>query len=64
LPQALAGVSTVALLFHFVRRSFGSVAGLIVALVMAISRSNNLDMTLAPANVYEREIALELAVGT
>ncbi len=37
LPQALAGVASVALLFQVVRRSFGAVAGLIAALMMALT---------------------------
>nr|MDQ6921820.1 glycosyltransferase family 39 protein [Candidatus Dormibacteraeota bacterium] len=37
LPEALAGVITVALLFDAVRRSFGAVAGLVSALVMALT---------------------------
>lgn len=53
LPQALAGVLAVALVFHLVRRSFGPPVGLLAALIMAItptgvviSRDNNLDMLL------------------
>ena len=53
LPQALAGVLCVALLYHLVRRAFGLVAGLIAALVLAItpvsvatSRNNTMDMLL------------------
>jgi 4-amino-4-deoxy-L-arabinose transferase-like glycosyltransferase len=59
LPQALAGVITVVLVFHLVRRSFGPGAGLISALAMAttpiavaISRSNNLDMMLVMVVVF------------
>src|SRR5207237_6253689 len=36
-PQALAGVATVVVLFQGVRRSFGPVAGLIAAVVMALT---------------------------
>src|SRR5271165_2136997 len=50
LPQAIAGVLAVALLFHMVRRRFGDVAGLVSALMLAImpvsvvvSRDNNVD---------------------
>jgi 4-amino-4-deoxy-L-arabinose transferase-like glycosyltransferase len=50
LPQALAGVLSVALLYHLVRRSFGPVAGLLAALALALtpisvatSRHNNLE---------------------
>jgi 4-amino-4-deoxy-L-arabinose transferase-like glycosyltransferase len=53
LPQALAGVLSVALLYHLVRRAFGPVAGLIAALVLAVtpivvvtSRNNTADMLL------------------
>jgi 4-amino-4-deoxy-L-arabinose transferase-like glycosyltransferase len=53
LPQALMGVATVLLLFAVVRRSFGPVAGLVAALVMAttpvavlIFRYNNPDALL------------------
>src|SRR4051794_39190849 len=51
LPQALAGILCVALLYHLVSRTFGPVAGLIAALVMAVtpivvvtSRNNTADM--------------------
>ena len=37
LPEAIAGVLAVALIFHLVRRIFGPLAGLIAALVLAIS---------------------------
>jgi len=50
LPQALAGVASVALLYLLVRRPFGGVAGLIAAFLLAITpiavavdRSNNTD---------------------
>jgi 4-amino-4-deoxy-L-arabinose transferase-like glycosyltransferase len=50
LPQALAGVLCVALLYHLVARSFGPVAGLLAALTLALSpisvatnRHNNLE---------------------
>src|SRR5919199_3041126 len=53
LPQALAGVLCVALLYHLVRRPFGPVAGLLAALVLtltpivvATSRNNTMDMLL------------------
>src|SRR5215213_7170693 len=53
LPQALAGVLSVALLYHLVSRSFGPVAGLLAALVLALtpisvatSRHNNLESLL------------------
>src|SRR3954467_11791982 len=50
LPQALAGVLSVALLYYLVRRAFGPVAGLVAALVLAVTpvavgveRTNNAD---------------------
>jgi 4-amino-4-deoxy-L-arabinose transferase-like glycosyltransferase len=53
MPQALAGVATVVVLFQAVRRSFGPVAGLIAAVVMALTpvavlmfRFNNPDAVL------------------
>ena len=51
LPQAIAGVLSVALVYHLVRRTFGPVAGLLSALVLAVtpifvatSRNNTMDM--------------------
>jgi 4-amino-4-deoxy-L-arabinose transferase-like glycosyltransferase len=53
LPQALAGVLSVLLLYHLVRRHFGVVAGLLAALALAVSpisvvtnRNNTIDSTL------------------
>jgi 4-amino-4-deoxy-L-arabinose transferase-like glycosyltransferase len=53
LPQAIAGILTVGILFATVRRSFGPVAGLIAALVLALTpaavlmfRFNNPDAVL------------------
>lgn len=53
LPQALAGVLSVLLLYHLLRRHFGVVAGLLAALALAISpisvvtnRNNTIDSTL------------------
>ncbi|HSO93069.1 MAG TPA: glycosyltransferase family 39 protein [Candidatus Dormibacteraeota bacterium] len=37
LPQAIAGIASVALLFSVVRRSFGAIAGVIAALMMALT---------------------------
>ncbi|MBA3474252.1 MAG: glycosyltransferase family 39 protein [Rubrobacter sp.] len=37
LPQAIAGVLSVAVLYHLVRRSFGPVAGLLAALALAVT---------------------------
>jgi 4-amino-4-deoxy-L-arabinose transferase-like glycosyltransferase len=54
LPQALAGVASVALLWHLVRGAFGAAAALAAALALALTpvtlavdRSNNLDAWLA-----------------
>ncbi len=53
LPQILAGILSVMVLFHLVRRSFGTVAGLLAALILAITpvtiavdRNNTIDSTL------------------
>lgn len=56
LPQALAGVLSVLLLYYLVRRHFGIVAGLLAALALAVSpisvvtnRNETIDSTLALA---------------
>ncbi len=56
LPQALAGIAAVALLYWLVRRHFGEVAGLLAALALALSpisvvtnRNNTIDSTLTLA---------------
>src|SRR3954452_7018819 len=53
LPQAVAGILCVAVLYHLLSRTFGVVAGLIGALVLAVtpisvatSRNNTMDMLL------------------
>src|SRR5919199_2533136 len=53
LPQALAGILSVALLYYLVRRAFGPVAGLLAALALAVTpisvavqRNNNVDALL------------------
>lgn len=53
LPQALAGVLSVALLFHLARRNFGPTAGVVAALVLAVTpisiaanRNNTMDSQL------------------
>jgi 4-amino-4-deoxy-L-arabinose transferase-like glycosyltransferase len=53
LPQALAGVFAVLILYHLVRRHFGITAGILAALALAISpisvitnRNNTIDSTL------------------
>jgi 4-amino-4-deoxy-L-arabinose transferase-like glycosyltransferase len=53
LPQVIAGVLSVALLYHLVRRTWGEVAGLLSALALALTpisvvanRTNNLDSLL------------------
>ena len=60
LPQALAGVLSVLLLYHLVRRHFGVVAGLLAALALAItpiSVVTNRDVTI------DSTLALFLLVG-
>jgi len=53
LPQILAGIFSVIVLYHLVKRSFGTVAGLVAALALAITpvviatdRNNTMDSTL------------------
>ncbi len=53
LPEALAGVLSVALLYHLVRRAFGATAGLVAALALAVTpisvvtnRNNTIDSLL------------------
>jgi 4-amino-4-deoxy-L-arabinose transferase-like glycosyltransferase len=53
LPEIIAGILSVVLVYHLVRRSFGEVAGLLAALVLAITpvviatdRNNTIDSTL------------------
>src|SRR5438105_3868908 len=53
LPEALAGLASVALVFYLVRRVFGSLAGVIAAfavaltpIAVAIDRTNNMDSLL------------------
>src|SRR5215212_2822022 len=53
LPQAIAGVLSVALIYNLVRRPFGAVAGLVAALALTLtpiivstSRNNTMDMLL------------------
>jgi 4-amino-4-deoxy-L-arabinose transferase-like glycosyltransferase len=54
LPQALAGIGAVLLLYYLIKRHFGVVAGLLAALALAITpisvvtnRNNTIDSTLA-----------------
>jgi len=54
LPQAVAGVLSVAVLYYLVRRHFGAIAALLAALALALSpisvvtnRNNTIDSTLA-----------------
>ena len=56
LPEALAGVISVGLIYHIVKRSFGSIAGLISAVCLAVtpifvadSRNNTIDNLLIVA---------------
>lgn len=53
LPECLAAVATVAIIYHIVRRHFGNIAGLVSALVLAlspifivVSKTNNTDSVL------------------
>src|SRR3990172_3885495 len=53
LPQAIAGVLSVVLLYHLVRRSFGPAAGILAALILALTpisvaadRNNTMDSLL------------------
>jgi 4-amino-4-deoxy-L-arabinose transferase-like glycosyltransferase len=53
LPQIVAGLLSIIVLYHLVRRSFGTVAGLLAALAMAVTpvavavdRNNTIDSTL------------------
>jgi 4-amino-4-deoxy-L-arabinose transferase-like glycosyltransferase len=70
LPQAVAGVLSVGLVYHLVRRSFGPVAGLLAALTLALTpisvalnRHNNLESLLVLA-VLLAAWAFVLAVET
>jgi 4-amino-4-deoxy-L-arabinose transferase-like glycosyltransferase len=77
LPQALAGVGSVAIVYRLVRRPFGAAAGLIAALLLAITpvmaaidRSNNTDSWLvfflllaAWAALRGRGLALVMAMA-
>lgn len=75
LPQALAGVASVALIHHIVRRAYRPAAGLLAALILAlgpvavaIDRSNNTDswlvfFLLLAANVAPRGRGLSLAIA-
>jgi 4-amino-4-deoxy-L-arabinose transferase-like glycosyltransferase len=65
LPQALAGVASVALLYRLVRQPFGRSAALIAALLLAITpiavavdRSNNTDSWLALFLLLAAQVAL------
>ncbi len=53
LPEILAGIASVIVLYHLVKRSFGTIAGLVAALALAImpvvvatDRNNTMDSTL------------------
>ncbi len=77
LPQALAGVGSVAILYRLVRRPFGAATGLLAALLLAITpvmvaidRSNNTDSWLvfflllaAGAALRGRGLALVLSMA-
>jgi hypothetical protein len=78
LPQALAGVLAIPLLFHLVRRVFGVEAGLLAALVLAITRklqgtlalsrtrtmslSRTLTLTLSLSRTLSRTLSLSLSL--
>lgn len=68
LPQALAGVLSVLLLYVLVRRYFGAVAGLLAALALAISpisvvtnRNNTIDSTLTLTMLIAAWVTLKAA---
>src|SRR5215212_7710679 len=70
LPQALAGILSVALLYYLVHRSFGPMAGLLAALALALTpisvatnRHNNLESLLVLAVVLAAWVFI-LAVET
>jgi 4-amino-4-deoxy-L-arabinose transferase-like glycosyltransferase len=77
LPQALAGIASVALLYRLVRRAYGATAGLLAALLLALSpvavavdRSNNTDSWLvffllmaASATLRGRGLSLVVAMA-
>ncbi len=60
LPQALAGVLSVALLYYLVRRAFGPVAGLLAGLMLAITP---IDVAMNRSNNSDSLVVLAVLVG-
>src|SRR5215204_6754585 len=61
LPQALAGVLSVALLYYLVRRAFGPVAGLLAALALAVTP---ISVAVQRNNVMDALLILALLLAT
>ncbi|MEI6044125.1 MAG: glycosyltransferase family 39 protein [Chloroflexota bacterium] len=61
LPQALAGVISVALLFFLVRKAGGTTAGLIAAALLAVSPIN---LMVNRSNILESQVVLTLLLAT
>src|SRR5919107_707173 len=61
LPQAIAGVLSVALLYHLVRRTFGPVAGLLAALALAVTP---ISVAVQRNNVMDALLILVLLLAT
>ena len=61
LPQAIAGVLSVAVLYHLVRRSFGIVAGLLAALALAVTP---ISVAVQRNNVMDALLILALLLAT
>ncbi len=68
LPQALAGIASVAVLFFLIRRSLGPVAGLLAALALAVSpisvatsRNNTIDSQLVLTSLFATWAVLKAA---
>lgn len=61
LPQAIAGVLSVALLYHLMRRSFGPVAGLLAAVALAVTP---ISVAVQRNNVMDALLILVLLLAT
>jgi 4-amino-4-deoxy-L-arabinose transferase-like glycosyltransferase len=61
LPQAIAGVLPVAVLYHLVRRSFGPVAGLLAAVALAVTP---ISVAVQRNNVMDALLILVLLLAT
>jgi 4-amino-4-deoxy-L-arabinose transferase-like glycosyltransferase len=61
LPQAIAGVLSVAVLYHLVRRTFGPVAGLLAALALAVTP---ISVDVQRNNVMDALLILTLLLAT